>query len=135
MAFRLISFAVVALLLTSCADGGFNGGTREFTGVWLYEFEGSSFVEGSTHTPAERPDYGDTAWLEWTEWPELDRLIEDRLEDEGCYTVQPFRVAFIGRKTHHPIGGAGHLGLWPSMVTVEKPISVERLGPAICYER
>jgi hypothetical protein len=134
MALRLSSF-VIALLVTSCSDGGFSGGTREFTGVWLYEFEGSRFVEGATQTPATPPDYEDTDWLEWTEWPDLERLMEDRLEDEGCYTVQPFLVTFVGRRTHHPFGGVGHLGLWRSKVTVERPISAMRLGSATCDDR
>lgn len=110
------------------------GGTRQFSGVWLYEFEGSSFVEGATAVPAERPDYRQTDWLEWTEWPQLERLMEYRLGDGDCYTVQPFLVTFEGRKTHHPVRGAGHLGLWRSKVTVQRPISAQRLGQSFCYD-
>ena len=134
MTLRLFSL-VFALALTSCAEGGFSGGTRQFTGVWLYEFEGSSFVEGATEIPATRPDYEETDWLEWNEWPHLERLMEDRLEEGGCYAVQPFLVTFVGRRTHHPFGGAGHLGLWRSKVTVQRPVSAKRLGPSFCYDR
>jgi hypothetical protein len=135
MNLRWIGLVAVALGLASCADGGFVGGTRQFSGVWLYEFEGSTFVEGATGIPTERPDYRETDWLEWTEWPHLERLMEDRLGDGDCYTVQPFLVTFEGRKTHHPFGGAGHLGLWRSKVTVQRPISAKRLGPSFCYDR
>ena len=135
MTFRWIGAVAVAIGLASCADGGFVSGTRQFSGVWLYEFEGSTFVEGATGIPTERPDYQETDWLEWTAWPHLERLMEDSLGDGDCYTVQPFLLIFEGRKTHHPFGGAGHLGLWRSKVTVQTPISAKRLGPSFCYDR
>ena len=133
MARRLFSLAAITLALTSCAEGGFGGGVRQFSGVWLHEFEGSTFVEGATEIPAARPDYDETDWLEWTEWPHLERLMDKRLGDEDCYTVQPFFVVFLGRRTHHPFRGVGHLGLSRTKVTVQTPISAKRLGPSFCY--
>ncbi|WP_292106150.1 hypothetical protein [Brevundimonas sp.] len=130
---RWISLIAVGLTLSSCSDGGFNGPTREFSGVWLYEFEGSSFVEGASEMPTERPPYEETDWLEWTDWPRLEALMEESLGNEDCYTVQPFLITFVGRRTHPPFGGAGHLGGWRSQVTVHRPISAERLGPSFCY--
>jgi hypothetical protein len=135
MAFRWISSVVIALALNACAGGGFSDGARQFSGVWLYEFEGSGFVEGATGMPTERPPYEETDWLEWTEWPHLESLMEERLGDGDCYTVQPFLITFIGRRSHHPFGGVGHMGLMDSKVTVLRPISAERLGPSFCYDR
>jgi len=47
MIMRGILGLAVALALAACADGGFVGRTGQFSGVWLYEFEGSMFVEGA----------------------------------------------------------------------------------------
>lgn len=140
MAIRWISLVALGLALSSCSDGGFIGRTGQFSGVWLYEFEGSTFVEGATGIPTERPDYQETDSLEWAEWPALERLMEENLTeksliDADCHAVQPFLITFVGRRTHHPFGGAGHLGLWPSKVTVHRPISAKRLSPPFCYDR
>ncbi len=135
MALRLFSVVAMALALMSCADGGFSRGTQQFSGVWLYEFEGSTFVEGAIQIPTERPDYREADWLEWTEWPQLEHLMEENLGDGVCYTVQPFLVSFVGRRIHYPFRGAGHLGVWRSEVTVHRPISAKRLGPSFCYDR
>lgn len=125
----------VALGLASCAGGGFVSGSRQFSGVWLHEFEGSTFVEGATDVPAVRPEYRETDWLEWNEWPDLERLMDDRLQQGGCYTVQPFLLTFEGRRTHRLFVGAGHMDLWRSEVAVQRPISAKRLGPSFCYDR
>ena len=67
--------------------------------------------------------------------------MEKSLANEDCHTVQPFLVTFSGHRTHYPLysaryfGGAGHLGLWRSKVTVQGPISAKRLGPSFCYDR
>jgi len=133
-AVRVISWVAIVLALSACADGGFDSGRRRFSGVWLYEFEGSTFVEGATRMPARRPDYRETDWLEWRDWPELERLMEAQLIEGDCYTVQPFLLTFVGRKTHHPFSGAGHMSQHRSKVTMERPISVRRLGPSVCYD-
>jgi len=133
MILRLISLIAVGLALSSCSDGGFRGGTRQFSGVWLYAFEESTFVEGATEIPKERPAYKETDWLEWTDWPRLKDLTEDGRENRDCRTIQPFLVKFVGYRTHHPLGGAGHLGLWRSEITIEKPISAKRIGSSFCY--
>lgn len=132
MALRWISLVALCLVLGSCTAPRFPGHARQFTGVWLYEFEGSTFLEGATEIPKTRPA-SDEAWLDWTEWPQLERLMEERLWDGDCYTVQPFLITFVGRKTHYPLGGAGHMGLSDSKVTVQRPISAKRLGPSFCY--
>ena len=134
MTLRLFSLFVVAFALTSCMDGGFTSGSRQFSGVLLYEFEGTAFVEGATQRPRVRPAYEESDAFEWTDWPQLENLLDDNLSNMDCYTVQPFRLTFIGRRTRHPFRGAGHMGLWRTNVTVERPISVERLGPSFCYD-
>jgi hypothetical protein len=133
MAFRWIRCVAFSLALSSCSAVGFDGSLRQFSGVWLYEFEGSTFIEGSTGIPNSRPLYEATDWLEWTDWPQLENLMEDRLSNEECNIVQPFLVTFVGRRRHNLLGGAGHLGLWRSRVTVQRPISAQRLGPSFCY--
>ena len=133
MNLRWIGIVALVLTLASCSDGGLVGGTQRFSGVWLYEFEGSTFIEGATGVPTERPDYGETDWLDWTEWPHLESLMEDRLGNGECYTVQPFLLTFEGRKTRYPFRGIP--GLWRSKVTVQRPISAKRLGPSFCYDR
>jgi len=61
--------------------------------------------------------------------------MEESQGNGDCYTVQPILVTFIGRRTHQPFGGAGHMGMWRSKVTVNRTISAERLGPSFCYDR
>lgn len=136
MAFRWIILFAFSLALSSCSEIGFDSRARQYSGVWLYEFEGSTFVEGATAIPKVRPSYRETDWLEHRfDQPRLGQLVEqDRSDDNrSCRTVQPFLVTFIGHRTHRPFG-AGHMGLWRSQVTVHRTISFERLGPAFCYD-
>ena len=133
MAFRCMGLMVLGLTLASCSQDGIDGPRRQFSGVWLYEFEGSTFVEGATGIPEARPSYEEADWLEWADWPRLEALMEESLQNGDCHTVQPFLITFVGRRTHSPFGGAGHLGHWRSEVTVDRPISAERLGPSFCY--
>lgn len=136
MACRRIGLLGLVLALLSCSAGGFAEPPRQFSGIWLSEFEGSTFIEGATAIPSERPLDEETDWLEWTErQPRLEALRDEARGIEGCYAIQPIRLTFIGRRTRHPLGGAGHMGLWRSTVTVERTISAEHLGPSFCYER
>lgn len=124
-------------LLSACTSPRADGQPREFAGVWLYEFEGSSFVEGATAVPEVRPDHETTDWLEYPSVPPgAARDMQAGLAAEGleCQPVQAFRVRFAGRRTQHPLG-TGHLGLWRSKVTVERTLAFERLGPPFCYEQ
>lgn len=131
MTFRWISLVALGLALSSCLGGC--ASDRHFSGVWLYEFEGSTFVEGATQIPTKRPAYEETDWLDWADWALQENLVDERLANRDCYTVQPFLVTFVGRKTHHPFRGAGHMSLWRSKVTVQNLISAKRLGPSFCY--
>lgn len=136
MVIRWISLIALCLTLSSCMVPRFDGSTRQFSGVWLYEFEGSTFVEGETEIPAHRPAYEETDWLEWpVDQPRLEELLEETPANLDCHVVQPILVTFVGQRTSYPFGGAGHMGLWRSEVTVHRTISAERLGPSFCYDR
>jgi hypothetical protein len=133
--FRWISLIALGLALSSCSNVGFEGPRHQFSGVWLYEFEGSTFVEGATGIPAGRPAYKEADWLaDRSGQLGAGQLADTRADVEvrDCNPVQPFLVTFVGRRTHRPFG-AGHMGLWRSEVTVERMISFKRLGPAFCY--
>lgn len=128
---KLITTAALGLALSACSDFKMDGRAREFSGVWLYEFEGSTFVEGATTVPTQRPPYKETDWLDHPAEQKI-RVGEPADESLDCYPVRPFLVTFIGYRTRY-LFGSGHLGLWRSELTVQKPISIEPLGPAFCY--
>ena len=133
MAPKWIWAVAAGVALSACSEPRLDGPAREFSGVWLYEFEGSTFVEGATTTPAQRPPYSETDWLNH---PAEQEVIEGWRVDEGldcAHPIQAFLVTFIGYRTRR-LFGAGHLGLWRSERTVQKAISLERLGPVFCYE-
>ena len=137
---RWLSLVVLGLALSACSNGGIAGSTRQYSGVLLYEFEGATFVEDATAIPLDRPPYKESDWLEWTDWPALEGLMRENRPQtialaSQCQPIQPFLVTFVGRRTHHPLGGAGHMGLWRSEIMVQKPISAKALGPPFCYER
>ncbi|PZR30828.1 hypothetical protein [Caulobacter segnis] len=134
MAFRPISLVVLCLALSSCSEGGFIGRPQQYSGVWLDEFEGSTFVEGATGTPKTFPVPKKTDWFEWRDQPLLEAVMNERPEDGGCHDVLPVLVTFVGRRTYYPFGGTGHLGMWRSKITVQRTISAKRLGPSLCYD-
>lgn len=125
----------LGLALSSCSNPGFSGRTRQFSGVWLYEFEGSTFIEGATKSPTELPASKEADWLEWSHQPRLESLMDKDDGREDCDKVQPFLLTFSGYRTHYPFGGAGHFGQWRSEVTLQKLISAKRLGPSFCDGR
>jgi hypothetical protein len=131
MTSKWITATALGLTLSACSDFRIDGRTREFSGVWLYEFEGSTFVEGATTVPTKRPPYKETDWLNHPAKQEI-RAGEPADESLNCHPVRPFLVTFTGYRTRH-LFGSGHLGLWRSEITVQKPISIEPLGPAFCY--
>jgi hypothetical protein len=114
---------------------------RAFSGVWLYEFEGSTFLENETEIPDREVDRQQAAWLDYH--PEsLERGTDYDAYDEqqGCYPRHAYKVEFIGRRVipamaHYPNGlpaGAGHLGLWGSEIIVERMISATPLQSQVC---
>jgi hypothetical protein len=139
------SILTVHLLLAACSpidhDGSAEseGAPRQYSGVWLYRFEGSTFLEGAKSVPNEHPSLERSAWLQYH--PDQ-RYPGERIElskydayDEAkaCYPLSPFFVTFIGWKIDNP-GGSGHFGLWDSEFKVERMISSEPLGAPFCYD-
>ena len=104
-------------------------GPRLYKGIWLYEFEGSRFVESATTVPARMPDYGSTPWLNYD--PErIDPTQDyDRASGKDCYPIHAFALTFIGRR--NPQGG-GHMGIFPSEIWPEKIISAKALPSPDC---
>lgn len=102
---------------------------KEYRGVWLYEFEGSTFIENAVVAPVTRPPYGNVAWLEYNPikiYPETDPFAYD--DQGGCYKISAFRVRFVGRERR---GRSGHLGLWGREIWASQAIEEEPIpGPA-----
>jgi hypothetical protein len=102
---------------------------REFRGIWLYEFEGSFFLENATFIPSERPAFSDTAWLEFGPDVVEPPTDSDYSEEKSCYPISAYAITFVGRRNRY---GSGHLGLWPESVRVDKMLSVHRLPAPSC---
>ena len=134
----LTEVLVFGIALSACSRNVGDTAPREFTGVWLYEFEGSTFIEGATRIPSKRPAYMKAAWLDYH--PDQQRpgqfveLSDKDSYDERrrCYLIYPFIVTFIGRRTINP-HGSGHMGLWASEVKPDRMISSKPLGRPFCY--
>ena len=99
----------------------------KFEGIWLYEFEGSTFLENATRVPLRRPPYKSTAWLNY-EPERIDAELNYGFDDaKDCYSIHAFQISFIGRR--NPQGG-GHMGLFGSEIWPQKILSAKRLpGP------
>jgi len=129
---------VLSFALSACSKTADDSTPHEYSGVWLYEFEGSTFVEGATAIPKKRPPYNNTAWLDYH--PDQQRpgqYIEmsdrDRYDQKkSCYPIYPYLVRFIGRK-RTDADGSGHMGLWASEIKVDRIIFSKSLGPPFCY--
>ena len=106
------------------------GPPKRFKGVWLYEFEGSTFLEGATSVPTSRPAYQDTAWLNYDPEsinPGLDFNGYDTARD--CYPIHAFEIEFIGQRSPE---GHGHMGIFGSEIWVQKMLSAKSLSPPEC---
>jgi hypothetical protein len=130
---RLLLLLGASLLLVSCSEEQvvdaltLETGPQKFDGVWMFEFEGSTFIEDVEKAPPRRPPYETSAWLQYEPpvWPEGSGYDEKA----GCYTVTAFKVDFIGTKKTPPLG-AGHLGLWKSEFEVHEMIEITQIpGP------
>jgi hypothetical protein len=102
---------------------------RVYKGVWLYEFEGSRFIDGAKSVPARMPEAGSTAWLSYN--PEqIDPTGEYNSDpDRECYPIYAFAISFIGRR--NPQGG-GHLGMFDSEIWPERILSAKALPSPDC---
>ena len=129
---------ILSFALAACSGAFSDNAPREFSGVWLYEFEGSTFLEGVSEVPKQRPSYDQAAWLDYH--PDQRRSGEpvassdkDRYDEmRGCYLTHPYVVRFQGRKITSR-RGSGHAGLWASEVKVDRMISAKPLGEPFCY--
>lgn len=150
---RLIAYVLVIGAVSACAAEDGPGGPitepdRTFSGVWLYEFEGSTFLEGADDVPNSKVSRHDAAWLKLHP-REIDpgrlhpTIIDptqdyDRYDEEqDCYPKFAFAISFEGAETTYSekplnLPGAGHLGLWGSDITVDRIISVQPLSGGFC---
>jgi hypothetical protein len=127
--------SLLILLLTSTGCGGLRDPKteepeqRRYSGVWIDEFEGSTFLEGIDRAPDKRPDYEGTAWLNYS----LPEQIYGPGYDAsaGCYALSAYKVEFIGREKRSR-NGSGHLGLWGSEIDVLKMIKAEPIASPKC---
>ena len=103
---------------------------RNYSGVWLNQFEGSTFLEGREEIPNERPQYEESAWLQYDPPTEPNNLdIYDYDEDRGCDPIAAYHVRFVGRES--PVGG-GHMGLWEREIWAERMIEIKPLPAPDC---
>lgn len=104
--------------------------SRRFKGIWLYEFEGSTFLEGVTSVPSTRPSYRDAAWLMYDP-ANIDPKPDYNGYAKGgnCYPIHAFEVEFIGQSSPE---GHGHLGLFGSEIWVRKMLSAKPLPAPNC---
>jgi hypothetical protein len=102
---------------------------RVFKGIWIYEFEGSQFLENATKMPAKRPDVRATAWLQYD--PErIDPNIKyDHDPRKNCYPIHAFEISFIGRRNPQ---GHGHMGLFASEIWPQRILSAKALPSPDC---
>lgn len=101
---------------------------REITGVWIFQFEGSAFVEGA-NTLEEAIKARPSIWL----------TIDRETKYPAGFQANPmeahaFRVRFMGRfakeMSRKPIEGYGHFGMYPGLVLMDRLIVWEDLGRA-----
>jgi hypothetical protein len=98
--------------------------TREFSGIWLLEFEGSEFFEGATLATVRDFDQADIGWLDEGDAIDLDKMVPDYDADAGCWKVRAFALRFRGQRHY---GVSGHLGLWNSRYEVAELIEIKPL--------
>ena len=119
------SFALVGLIvLAICGAVWASRPTREFSGVWLLEFEGSNFFEGATLATVRDFDRADAGWLEEGDAIDIDKVLPAYDKDDACWKVRAFALRFKGKRH---FGMSGHLGLWNSRYEVAELIEMKPL--------
>ncbi|SOB86989.1 hypothetical protein SAMN06297144_2108 [Sphingomonas guangdongensis] len=131
----MIAPALALALLSAPAQGGQPCGpeqvdaAREFTGVYLDDFEGQAFAEGAT-TAAEARRSRPLPWFE------LDVVGLGRpFGITRRELSRAYRVRFIGERrsrtaTPFPCG-YGHMNVSPASIRLVRLISIERLGSTV----
>lgn len=154
---RPIAHVLLLGTLSACGaedvnEGPAIGPIRSYSGVWLYQFEGSTFLEGASEVPKSAIAPEDAAWLNYRpEEVDPDYLHPDIVDpirdynqydvERDCYPTYAFAISFEGTKTTYPdsarnlpgnLPGGGHLGLWASDISVKRVISIEPLSGDFC---
>lgn len=103
---------------------------RHFKGIWLYQFEGSTFLEGATSVPRTRPSASDAAWLMYDP-ASIDPKPDYRRNSEGgnCFPIHAFEIEFVGRRSPE---GHGHMGLYGSQIWIDRMLSAKPLPAPNC---
>lgn len=151
--YRPVVYFLLLGLLSACGaeeiqEGPANGSTRSYSGVWLYQFEGSTFLEGATEVPKSEIAPQDAAWLEYHPEEVDPNYLHPKIEDPSrdydrydvereCYPKFAFAISFEGMQTTYPkslhnLPGGGHLGLWGSDISVKRLISIKPLSGNFC---
>ena len=103
---------------------------KKFTGIWLYEFEGSKFLVNATRVPSKRPATQTAAWLGYDP-ARIDPKVDHNKYDVAneCYPVYAFEISFIGRRNPYD---SGHGGMRESVIWPDRILSAKRLPSPSC---
>jgi hypothetical protein len=106
------------------------GESKAFDGVWIDQFEGSTFIEGTKTVPPVEPSYEQTAWLH-TNRAVIAKALDGQIGkvEHGCEYVRAFHLRFIGRERPGP---GGHFDLWPRVIWLERVIEAKPLPITDC---
>jgi hypothetical protein len=96
------------------------GPPRVFSGIYIDEFEGQSFLEGQ-HPPGPYRDQ--SVWISFDE--KSDKSVAPLLH--SMTPTRIWRIRFVGRKTDRA-GTYGHLGMSNSEVLVDRVLEARLLG-------
>lgn len=96
---------------------------QRFRGIWLDEFEGSRFFEGSRDANAVKAEVrrrlGTAEGYEWLDWsgPNGNSIPQPTTQNSRMVAID-----FIGRRTAYP-GRYGHMGVSRSEIVVDRIIA------------
>ena len=117
------------------------GEVRAFSGVWLREFEGSTFLEGVTTATADIGERlsGARLYIDSSVGPSVEELFYDSVLD--CYPVYAFELTFIGRERE--LGDRrGYLsrrratvGASRAEIEVVELLDIEQISGPYCYDQ
>jgi|GEM_PF-1486059 len=102
---------------------------REYSGVWVDKFEGSTFVEGASRLPSEITLDERSVWLSVPSSLYEQGLMPRRDYESECSSFAAYRLQFLGRER---IGAAGHFGMWSKEIVVDELLEVEMVAPSTC---
>lgn len=111
-----ISIGVLAITIALYALLYYLERTREISGVWLYQFEGSNFFEGATPADVRENRQQDAGWLELPSGSPLLENLDHGYDSSGCWKVTAVELRFLGRKRFEL---SGHLSAWTSSYEIE----------------